>query len=106
MDIDSFHRDIKAPVTPEEYISQSISNGGFLILNESDLKQDFFDLSAGQAGELMQKCVNYKQCLAIIVPDPKLYSSSFQELVEEHKNHPYIRFVTSEIEARAFVYQE
>lgn len=92
-------------MTAEEYLSQSISNGGFLILNESDLKQDFFDLSTGLAGELMQKCVNYMQRLAIIVPNPKCYSSSFQKLVEEHKNHTYIRFVSSEIEAKAFVDQ-
>lgn len=90
----------------DDYLSQSFSNGGFLILNEKDLEEEFFDLSTGFAGELMQKCVNYGQKIAIIVSDPMRYSSSFQDLAKEHRNHPHIRFVKNETEAKFFVGQE
>ncbi len=74
-----------------------------LILSESDLSADFFNLHTGLAGELFQKATNYELRLAIILTDPEVYGERFSELVYEHRNHNAIRFVRSEDEARAWL---
>ncbi|HEY7179841.1 MAG TPA: DUF4180 domain-containing protein, partial [Blastocatellia bacterium] len=40
-----------------------------VILTEGDLAREFFDLRSGLAGELFQKCINYRVRLAIVLPD-------------------------------------
>jgi hypothetical protein len=74
-----------------------------LVLNEDDLPQEFFDLRTGWAGELFQKCMNYRVRLAIVLPDPEAYSKRFSELAYEHKSHSMIRFVRSKDEAEAWL---
>jgi hypothetical protein len=69
------------------------SLGRRLILSESDLGPDFFDLSTGLAGELFQKLVNYRIQAAIIIPTPGIYGERFAELAYEHANHPTVRIV-------------
>jgi len=69
------------------------------VLTEEALGENFFNLSSGIAGELMQKFIIYNQRLAIIVRDVTVYSSSLQALVYEHTNHSNIRFLTREEEA-------
>ena len=63
-----------------------------LLLTETDLDPSFFDLSSGLAGELFQKCTNYRLQLAIVIQDLSLYSPRVAELAFEHKNHRLIRF--------------
>ncbi|HEU4742941.1 MAG TPA: DUF4180 domain-containing protein [Meiothermus sp.] len=74
-----------------------------LILSEKDLAEEFFDLRTGLLGELFQKFTNYHLRLAIVLPDPKAYGERVGELAYEHRNHPLIRFVHSEEEARAWL---
>jgi hypothetical protein len=74
-----------------------------LILTESDLAREFFDLRSGLAGELFQKFMNYRLRLAIVVPDPDAYGERFSELAYEHSSHATIRFVRSKDEANAWL---
>jgi hypothetical protein len=74
-----------------------------LILAEADLCPEFFDLHTGLAGEVLQKFVNYRARLAIILPDPKAHGERFSELVYEHREHAAVRFVSSEEDARRWL---
>jgi hypothetical protein len=75
------------------------SLGRGLILTEGDLGPDFFDLRTGLAGELIQKFVNYRVRVAIILPMPAAHGERFAELAHEHATHPTVRFVHSIDEA-------
>ena len=74
-----------------------------LILAESDLSPEFFDLRSGLAGEALQKFVNYRVRVAIVLPDPQAYGERFSELAYEHRSHSMIRFVRSKDEANAWL---
>lgn len=74
-----------------------------LLLTEAELGPAFFDLKSGLAGELLQKFVNYRMRVAIVVPDPAVHSTRFRELAYEHQSHPLIRFVRSQDEADAWL---
>ena len=74
-----------------------------MILTENDFAPEFFDLSSGLLGELLQKFINYKLRVAFVVLDPEIYSERFSELALEHRSHPMIRFVPSVDEAQAWL---
>ena len=83
-------------------LSLSIDRGG-LLLDESQLGPDFFDLRTGLAGELFQKFSNYRAKLAIVVMDANAHGARFGELVFEHRTHPSVRFFSSEQLARQWL---
>lgn len=74
-----------------------------LLLTEADLAPAFFDLKSGLAGELLQKFVNYRVRVAIVVPDPAAYGDRFKELAYEHRAHGLIRFTPSRVAAEAWL---
>jgi hypothetical protein len=74
-----------------------------LVLAESDLAPEFFELRTGLLGELVQKFVNYRIRAAIVVPDPKAHGDRFAELAYEHATHDQVRFVRSMDEATAWL---
>lgn len=74
-----------------------------LILTEEDLGAEFFDLRTGLAGEVLQKFVNYRLHVAIVVPRPELHGERFVELAREHATHPMVRFFRTENAARAWL---
>src|SRR5258706_443089 len=74
-----------------------------LVLSETDLCPEFFDLKTGLAGELFQKFTNYQLRLALIVADPERYGDRFKELAREHRSHSQIRIVSSQEEADAWM---
>jgi hypothetical protein len=74
-----------------------------LILTEDDLAPEFFDLRTGFAGEALQKFVNYRVRVAIVVTEPKSHGERFAELAREHSTHPMVRFVATEDAARAWL---
>ena len=63
-----------------------------VLLLESDLAGLFFDLHSGIAGELFQKCTNYRLKLALVIPNPAAHGERFTELAREHARHKLIRF--------------
>jgi Domain of unknown function (DUF4180) len=71
------------------------SLGRGLILLENDLGSEFFDLRTGLAGELIQKFVNYRTRVAIVIAVPDGHGARFSELAYEHATHPTVRFVRS-----------
>ncbi|MDX1687437.1 MAG: DUF4180 domain-containing protein [Candidatus Promineifilaceae bacterium] len=74
-----------------------------VLLTEEDLAPDFFNLRTGLAGELLQKFVNYRVRVAIVLPDPDAYGERFAELAWEHRTHPLIRFFPSRERAEAWL---
>ena len=80
-----------------EVVGASLGRG--LILAHGDLGPDFFDLRTGLAGEVIQKFVNYRVRVAIVLATPDAYGERFAELVREHATHPAVRFVRSIDEA-------
>ena len=74
-----------------------------LILNESDVSSEFFDLRTGLAGELFQKFTNYNVRVAIVIRDFDAHGERFSELAYEHSTHPLIRFFNSSDEAEAWL---
>jgi len=70
-----------------------------LVITEQELDPVFFELASGLAGELFQKCANYRQQIALVVADPSAYGPRIQELAYEHSKHSMVRFVRSVDEA-------
>jgi hypothetical protein len=85
-------------------LSASVERGG-LVLDERNLTPDFFDLKTGFAGQVLQKFVNYRTKLAIIVRDASKYGGRFGELMHEHRVHPTVRFFNAEQSARQWLSQ-
>jgi hypothetical protein len=83
-------------------LSVAMERGG-LLLDETQLGPDFFDLSTGLAGQVFQKFTNYRVRLAIVVAEPKVYGSRFRELAYEHRTHNSVRFFGSEQLARQWL---
>lgn len=87
-------------------IANAISRGlerGALLIDESNLCREFFDLRSGLAGELFQKSVNYGTPLAIVICDPQKHGERFSELVHEHRRHALVRFFPTDCEARKWL---
>lgn len=74
-----------------------------LLLTEDDLSPLFFDLRTGFAGELLQKFVNYRVRVALVVPRPEDYGERFTELAREHASHHAVRFVRTRAEAESWL---
>jgi hypothetical protein len=76
---------------------------GGLIVDETRLSAEFFELGSGFAGEVLQKFTNYRVRLAIVVADPAAYGSRFGELAYEHRSHASVRFFADEQLARRWL---
>jgi hypothetical protein len=85
-------------------LAASVEQGG-LVIDETELSADFFDLKTGLAGQVLQKFVNYRTKLAVIVRDPAEYGARFSELAYEHRTHPSVRFFSAEQSARQWLAQ-
>lgn len=77
-----------------------IEEGG-VVLHAKEVSPAFFDLKSGLAGDVLQKAVNYRIKLAVVL-DGRLLSERFQELVFEHQRHPNVRFFENAAEATAW----
>lgn len=73
-----------------------------VILHQTDLAPEFWDLGTGLLGELFQKATNYRLRLALVLPNPERYGPRLGELAYEHRQHPLIRFFADEAAARAW----
>jgi hypothetical protein len=82
-------------------LSQSTPDG--LCLDETDFDSEIFDLRSGLAGEIFQKCTNYRLRLAIVMRDPAKYGQRFSELALEHRAHPLIRFFPAREDAQRWL---
>ena len=85
-----------AAMTDIQTLLETAYGADGVLLLEGDLGSAFFDLRSGIAGELFQKCTNYRLKLALVVPDPAAHGERFTELAREHASHKLIRFFTLE----------
>jgi hypothetical protein len=77
-----------------------------VLLDETCLSPAFFDLRTGLAGELFQKLTNYQLQTAVVVAQPELHGARIVELVNEHRQHPQIRFFAHRDPALAWLSEE
>ena len=64
----------------------------FAILYASNMTRNFFDLSSGEAGEILQKLRTYKVRLALVCPPGTVkFSTKFPEMVDEEARHGWFR---------------
>lgn len=70
-----------------------------IIINKSEISEDFFDLSTKLAGEVLQKYINY-QFKIVIVGDFSIYkSNSLKDFIYECNKGKDIFFLPNENEA-------
>ena len=62
-----------------------------LLLYSENLTEHFFDLSSGEAGEILQKLRNYHIRLAIVRSPALRLSSRFSELMADESRGSYFR---------------
>jgi len=70
-----------------------------IIINESNITEDFFDLKNRLAGEILQKFSNYRVRLAIVGDYSKYTSKSLNDFIYESNKGRHINFVPSLTEA-------
>jgi hypothetical protein len=70
-----------------------------IAISKSAIAEDFFVLSTGIAGEILQKFVNYRVKLAIIGDFSRYTSKPLKDFIYESNNGSHIFFVGSEDEA-------
>ncbi|MBN1143566.1 MAG: DUF4180 domain-containing protein [Bacteroidales bacterium] len=70
-----------------------------IIVNETQLSPEFFDLSTRIAGEILQKFSNYRMKLAIVGNFSKFTSKSLKDFIYESNKTGHILFVSTLEEA-------
>ena len=72
---------------------------GALIIPKAALSEDFFRLSTGLAGEVLQKFVNYGMRVAIVGDFSHYTSKPLQDFIRESNRGKTVFFVATEQEA-------
>lgn len=70
-----------------------------IIIYTKNISPDFFDLSNGMAGEVLQKFSNYRIRLAIIGDYSNIESESLRSFISESNASKHVNFVESASEA-------
>jgi hypothetical protein len=74
------------------------------LLHAANMPGRFFDLSSGEAGEILQKLRNYRIRVALVCPQGSVtYSTNFRALMAEENRLPYFRFFESADAAREWL---
>lgn len=63
-----------------------------IILHSENIGSEFFDLSTGIAGEVLQKFSNYRMKLAIVISPNLTKSKSLREFIRESNKVGHINF--------------
>jgi len=100
-----------AELSSEDVLIQSAGDGaqlladlyyqGFdlIIMKEKQLSQSFFDLKSGLAGEVLQKCSNFRIRLTIVGDFSDISGKSLRDFIYESNKGRAINFVGSVTEA-------
>jgi hypothetical protein len=75
------------------------NNCSSIILRKENMGEEFFDLSNGIAGEILQKFSNYRKRLAIIGDYENIRSKSLKDFIYESNRTEQIIFVKTKEEA-------
>ena len=74
-----------------------------LLLYSENLTERFFDLSSGDAGEILQKLRNYHIRLAVVHSPTVQLSRRFEELMIEENQMPHFRLFEDRQAAQAWL---
>ena len=89
---------------PHAVVTACIEHGSYtLLLDSTALPQEFFDLSTGVTGALVQRLSLYGIRMAGVVPDPSVHSRAFQDFVREANTGRQFRFFRTRAEALAWL---
>lgn len=104
--------------TPGQRVMSGVKDAGLVIeaclsartraalLYADNLTAAFFDLSSGEAGEILQKLRNYRIRLAVVcAPGQVQFSSRFGEMLAEERRGPYFGVFDTRADARAWLAQ-
>lgn len=87
-----------------DLIAVCLENDNYLlILNGEVLSEDFFKLSTGVAGAMLQKLVNYQVKTAVIISDELANRGRFREMVLESNKGSHFRFFSTKEEAEKWL---
>jgi hypothetical protein len=86
-------------------IEACLSEGVYAtLLYAENLTPAFFDLSSGEAGEILQKLRNYRVRLAVVrAPGSAKLSQRFSELMIEENREPHFRIFETRDAARQWL---
>ncbi|HEV8145855.1 MAG TPA: DUF4180 domain-containing protein [Bryobacteraceae bacterium] len=74
------------------------------VLYPANLTPEFFDLSSGEAGAILQKLRNYRIRVAVVCPPGTVsFSTRFGEMAEEETRGKHFGFVDSRDAAREWL---
>jgi hypothetical protein len=70
-----------------------------IVLFKENITEDFFKLSTGLAGEILQKVVNYRKKIAIVGDFSSYTSKPLRDFIYESNNGNAVFFVATQAEA-------
>jgi len=93
---------------PAGVVTACIESGNRRLLLDVDaLPAEFFDLSTGVAGALVQRLTMYEIRMAGVVPDPSIHSRPFQDFAREaNAGRSWFRFFPDRAQAVAWLTAE
>jgi hypothetical protein len=74
-----------------------------VLLPAASLPPAFFDVSSGDAGEILQKLRNYRMRVAVLRDASVAPSTRFHELMADERRHGFFGLFESEAEAVAWL---
>lgn len=74
-----------------------------MVVNKNAITEEFYNLSTGLLGEIVQKYVNYSMKLAIVGDFSKYSSKAFQDYIYECNKGKDIFFAPNEKEAEKLI---
>lgn len=85
---------------PEDLVAACYERDVWSVLfDEGSLRPEFFDLSCGVAGDMVQKLVNYGIRMAAVVADGTKLSDAFRDFARETSRSGPVRFFRSRVDA-------
>lgn len=92
--------------TPQDLVGACYERDVWNVLfDEDSLPAEFFDLSTGFAGDMVQKLANYRIRAAIVLPDSTAYSDAFRDFARESGASGRARFFPRREDAVAWLSQ-
>lgn len=89
---------------PADFIARCVDlDAAAILVPHGVLPKDFFDLSSGVAGDVVQKLVNYGIRIAVVVPDLTAHSARFQEFAREASKRRHFGFFPDRAAAVAWL---
>jgi hypothetical protein len=90
--------------TPQDLVGACYERDVWNVLfDEGALRPEFFDLSSGFAGEMIQKLANYRIRAGVVVAEMSDYSDAFRDFARESNRSGPAHFFRSSRDAIAWL---